>query len=101
MGKIKDIFTGGHKWLAISVAVVTLGFIYSWTFGKGNTIIHWIRTSNEIRQQEKQMEIYRQEIDQMNQNIEELENNRDTLEKFARERFHFAAPDEDVYIVED
>ena len=47
------------------------------------------------------MELYRAQIDEMNQNIEELENNRDTLEKFARERFHFAAPGEDVYVIED
>ncbi len=46
------------------------------------------------------MEIYRQQIREMDQNIEELENNRDTLEKFARERFKFAAPGEDVYVIE-
>ena len=46
------------------------------------------------------MEKYREEIEAMNQNIEELKTNRDTLEKFARENFHFAAPGEDVYIVE-
>ena len=27
--------------------------------------------------------------------------NRDTLEQFAREQFHFAEPGEDVYIVEE
>ena len=46
------------------------------------------------------MEKYREEIEAMNQNIEELKTNRDTLEKFARENFHFTAPGEDVYIVE-
>ena len=29
-----------------------------------------------------------------------LRSDRDTLEKFARERFHFAEPGEDVYIVD-
>ena len=47
------------------------------------------------------MEMYRTQIDEMNQNIEELENNRDTLEKFAREQFGFSVPGEDVYIVEE
>ncbi len=101
MGKIKDIFSGEHKWFTIFVIGATVVFIIFWTFGRGNTIIHWVKTAKEIRQQEKQMEFYRQEIDRMNNNIEELETDRDTLEKFARERFNFAVPGEDVYIIEE
>ena len=33
--------------------------------------------------------------------INELKNNKDSLEKFAREQFHFAAPDEDVYLIKE
>ena len=101
MGKIKDIFTGEHRKFAWFVVISTSLFLLSWLIGPGNTIIHWIKARNEISSQEKQMEVYRAQIDEMNQNIEELENNRDTLEKFARERFHFAAPGEDVYVIED
>ncbi len=100
MGKIKDIFKGEHRSFAWFVVIATALFIGSWIIGPGNTVVHWIRTANEIKRQEKQMEMYRRQIEEMDQNIEELENNRDTLEKFARERFKFAAPDEDVYIVE-
>ncbi len=100
MGKIKDIFTGEHRNFAWFVAIVTTLFVISWIIGPGNTVIHWVRTAREIKQQEKQMEFYQQEIDRMNQNIEELKTNKDSLEKFARERFNFAAPGEDVYIVE-
>ena len=101
MGKIKDIFTGEHRKFAWFVVISTSLFLLSWLIGPGNTIIHWVKARNEIYSQEKQMEVYRAQIDEMNQNIEELENNRDTLEKFARERFHFAAPGEDVYVIED
>jgi cell division protein FtsB len=101
MGKIKDIFTGEHRKFAWFVVISTSLFLLSWLIGPGNTIIHWVKARNEISNQEKQMEMYRTQIDEMNQNIEELENNRDTLEKFARERFHFAAPGEDVYVIED
>ncbi|MBR5013211.1 MAG: septum formation initiator family protein [Bacteroidales bacterium] len=101
MGKIKDIFTGEHRKFAWFVVISTSLFLLSWLIGPGNTIIHWVKARNEISSQEKQMEVYRAQIDEMNQNIEELENNRDTLEKFARERFHFAAPGEDVYVIED
>ena len=47
------------------------------------------------------MEIYRQQIEDMDESIEDLKNDRDSLEKFARERFHFAAPGEDVYVIEE
>ena len=49
----------------------------------------------------KQMEIYRQQIEDMDESIEDLKTDRDSLEKFARERFHFAAPGEDVYLIEE
>ncbi len=100
MGKIKDIFSGEHRKFAWFVVVVTVLFLGSWLIGPGNTIIHWAKTAREIRQQEKQIEYYQQEIDRMDRNIEELKTNKDTLEKFARERFKFAAPGEDVYVVE-
>ena len=46
------------------------------------------------------MEYYREQIEIMDRDIEELQTNKDSLEKFARERFRFAAPGEDVYIIE-
>ena len=43
---------------------------------------------------------YQKEIEQMRRKVNMLQNDKDTLEKFAREQFYFAAPGEDVYIVE-
>ena len=36
----------------------------------------------------------------MDKQIRMLSTDRDTLEEFARERFRFAAPDDDVYILD-
>ena len=81
--------------------VSTALFMISWLVGPGTTVIHWIQAKREISTQERQMEKYRTEIDAMDRNIDELKTNRDSLEKFAREQFGFAAPGEDVYIVEE
>ena len=54
----------------------------------------------EIQRQERQMEIYRREIREMDAEIDALTHNRDSLEKFAREQYHFAAPGDDVFIIE-
>ena len=45
--------------------------------------------------------MYRQENAELDRRINMMKNDRDTLEKFAREQFFFAAPGEDVYILED
>lgn len=70
-------------------------------FGPGNNLIHWAEARWEISRQEKQMREYRSEIERMDKRIKMLNSNRDTLEKFAREELHFAAPDEDVYLIEE
>ena len=101
MGKIKDIFTGEHRKFAWFVVVTTALFLGSWLIGPGNTIIKWIKAGNEISDQKRQMEIYRQQIEEMDESIEALKTDKDSLEKFARERFNFAAPGEDVYVIED
>ena len=101
MGKIKDFFTGKHRRLAWVTLVGTVIFVLMRLFGPGNTVIHWIEAKREIVRQERQMDEYRREIEAMDQNIDELKTNRDSLEKFAREQFGFAVPGEDVYIVED
>ena len=100
LGKIKDIFTGEYKRLAWFVVLATFAFLVWQLVGPGNNLARWMETRREIARQERQMQEYRDEIDAMDQDIKELETNRDTLEKFAREQFGFAVPGEDVYIVE-
>lgn len=98
--KIKDVFTGEHRKFAWFVLVVTVYFIGSWLFGSGNTIIRWAKAKSEIRRQDKLIKEYRTEIDKMDASIVERMTETDSLEKFAREQFHFAAPGDDVYIIE-
>ena len=85
-------------WFVIICTAVILGFKL---IGPTGTITHWVKARAEIRRQEKQMEEYRREIEAMDKDINELKNNKDSLEKFAREQFHFAAPDEDVYLIKE
>ena len=46
------------------------------------------------------MEYYRREIKKLDLQIEGLSTNRDSMETYAREQFHFAKPGDDVYILE-
>ena len=54
----------------------------------------------DIMAQERAIEQYNAEIEEMDKRINMLKTDKDTLEKFAREHFYFAAPGEDVYVIE-
>ena len=101
MEKIWNIFRGEHgtffKFTVFSVAL----FLILWLTGPGNTLIHWGKAKSELKHQKKQMAIYQQEIEHMRRQVEMLNSDSDTLEKFAREQFYFSVPGEDVYIVEE
>ena len=80
--------------------IITLIFTALLLFYPGNNLFTWIKARYEIKEQEKLMRKYQIEIMEMDARIKELCTNRDTLEKFARENFHFAKPGEDIYLLE-
>ncbi len=101
MGKIKDIFHGEHRRFAWFVVITTSLFLFLWIVGPGTTVLHWVRAKIEISRQEKIIEDYRRENAVLDGRLQMLRHDRDTLEKFAREQFHFSAPGEDVYLIEE
>ena len=98
--KVKSVFAGEHRKFAWFVIVVLVVFVFSWMFGRGNTIFHWIEAKREIKRQEAQIEEYKTQIKEMDGSIDQRVTDIDTLEKFAREQYNFAAPGEDVYVIE-
>jgi len=100
VGKFKDIFSGPHRKFAWFVVVLTSLLLFSWIVGPGHTFFHWAKAAIEVRRQEKLIRTYQQENAELDRRINMMKNNKDTLEKFAREQYNFAAPGEDVYIIE-
>ena len=98
MGKIKDIMGGRYGSLIRFTLACLAIFLILWLLGPGNTFISWIQAASEISAMEKQIENYKTQTEALDSRIEDLTTNRDSLEKFAREHFYFAAPGEDVYI---
>ena len=89
-----------HNYFIPFVLIVTALVALWLLFFSHSSVLNWVRASVEIRQQERKMEQYRREIDEMDAEIRSLTGNRDSLEQFARETYHFAAPGDDVYIIE-
>ena len=98
--KVKSVFTGEHRKFAWFVIVVLVVFVFSWMFGRGNTIFHWIEAKREIKRQEAQIEEYKTQIEEMDGSIDQRVTDIDTLEKFAREQYRFSEEGEDVYVIE-
>ena len=89
-----------HNYFLPFVLVITALAALWLLFLSHSSVLNWVRANVEIKRQERQMEKYRREIDEMDAEIRALTDSKDSLEKFARETYHFAAPGEDVYILE-
>lgn len=89
-----------HNYLLPFVIVVTTVVALWLLFFAHNSVLNWVKASVEEKNQEAEMARLQAEIQEMDREIDNLRNNRDSLESFARETYHFAAPGDDVYIVE-
>ena len=67
---------------------------------KRDNLFRWIEAGFNVRSQEKQMEFYEADIARLKDEVRSLTTDKDTLEKFAREKFLFSEPGEDVYVIE-
>jgi cell division protein FtsB len=101
LGKIRDIFNGPHRRFAWFAVALTSLLLLSWIFGPGHTFFNWGKAGMEVRRQEKLIKAYEEENAELDRRINMMKNDKDTLEKFAREQYNFAIPGEDVYIVEE
>jgi len=107
MGKFRDIWNrdkdgrDAEKRSFIRYSIVATGiFLILVGFLNQNNIARWIKAGAEIRRQDKLIEKYTKEIEEMDSQIHGLTSNKDSLERYARENFGFAEPGDDVYVVE-
>jgi len=89
----KSLLSNYYFW-AIVITLVIASFVI-----KGN-LIAYVRASHTIKIQQRQIEKYEAEIKELNKLIDARNTDRDSLETYARERYHFAAEGDDVYLVD-
>lgn len=71
------------------------------TFFDSNNLIRWSQVIINVSEQESQKRYYKDAIKAMDEKLNELGSNKDSLEKFAREQYLFKEEDEDIFIVEE
>ncbi len=81
---------------AIVATVVFLLFM----FLKKDNLVNWVQAGLSLRRQERQIEQYQRENEELDRRIRVMTGDRDSLERYAREQFYFAEPGDDVYITE-
>ena len=84
----------------IRYAIVATALFLLFLFLKKDSVVNWVQAGVTLRRQERQIEQYRQENEDLDRQIQMMTGDRDTLERYAREQFYFAEPGDDVYIIE-
>ena len=79
--------------------VISAIFIAILLFYPGSNVFEYLAARREISAQRKKMNSMKREIVAMENAIQDLTSDKDTLEQFAREKFHFCEEGEDVYLL--
>lgn len=66
-----------------------------------NNLVRWARTAIQVHAQERQMEALSEENAAMESRITDLSEKKDSIERFARENFHFAKSGDNVYLIDE
>ncbi len=99
-GSLNQLWNGPHRgFFRYALVATLLAALYILVLSHDN-IFRWIGARREIRHQEAEIRHYTRENAKLDLRIQRLSNERDTLEEFARENFHFAAPGDDVFLTE-
>ena len=81
-------------------AIIATALCAVFLFVKKDNVMRWIQAGFTLRKQERQIELYRSKNAELDRRINMMTTDRDTLETFAREEFHFSESGDDVYIIE-
>lgn len=85
-----------NKWF-----VATALFLVWIIFIDENSIVSHYQNKQRLRELKQQEKYYRNRIEIDRQKLEDLKAGEKKLEKFAREQYYMARPDEEVFIIID
>ena len=95
MKKILNILKNRYVLVALFM-IVWIGFFDRYSF----FIKRW-QDNRELKQVEQESEYYKKQIAEIKKKSAEFDRNKESMERFARERYYMKKDKEDVYIVEE
>ena len=81
--------------------VTGVSFMLWMTFLDSNDLINRYRLSAKLRSLENEREYYREKINQVEKDREELMGTPELLEKFAREKYLMKKQSEDIFVIQE
>ncbi len=97
----KKIWESLRKWLLNKYVLTCIVFAVVLTFCGEQSLINRARMSMQIRELKKEKQESIDQSEQYRHDIEMLETNKDSLERFAREHYYMHADGEDVYLINE
>ncbi len=88
----------GFSIYQIGIILVLLTSLF---FFSDSSIIKRIKYEREIRDLKAQIEYYKKQTETDKKKLNELQSNKDNLEKYARENYLMKKENEEVFVIED
>lgn len=92
------LWEGIRKYLLNKYILTLLIFAGIMLFAGEQSIINRIKRARQINDTKAQVRGLREAIDKAHKDLEILQN-KDSLERLAREKYYMCQPDEDVYLI--
>jgi len=98
--KCQDIHIKRVLGLTTTQIIILLGLIVMLFFLSDSSVTKRIKYETQINSLESQIKFYRQQTERDKEKLNELQSNKDDLEKFARENYLMKKENEDIFIVD-
>jgi cell division protein FtsB len=81
------------------ITLIVFGIII--TFFDNHNLIQRRETQHKIKELEQEYEYYKTEIKNNKEQIHKLRNDKEYLERFAREKYHMKSDDEEIFVIKE
>lgn len=81
--------------------IATLIFLVVVGFTDTNNVGEYIRTNRHLREQQHQIDSYKEAIRITEGKLLSLQSQKDSLERFAREEYYYSEDGEEVYVIDE
>ena len=98
-GKFNKIRTKRVLGLTASQIIVILVLLVILFFFSDSSVPKRLKQESEIKNIKAQIELYDKQIEENKEKLNELQSNKDDLEKFARENYYMKKENEEIFII--
>ena len=96
---LRNRFKRRYMGLSVYQITVLLALIAMLFFFSDSSIQKRLKQESQIKDLQTQIELYQKQIEEDKEKLNELQSNKDDLEKFARENYFMKKEKEEIFII--